>query len=323
MEFISPTTCTFASMNGIMTQDLSHVDPYNIWTVKAARLRHEKTILEIGLANCVTYLNALRKRQARNERLLSADPLPPRKKRKKIQQSRRELDREIRNRQRDEQAFLNNLQACNANIYIAESSPFTLAAFSPALVDYTSSTTQCSIEGSEPTEISWTGWTDDVVLSPFEKRRCNPFFTADVAPDELVDSECDVIAIRDLERPFPHMQEVKDNNVLPGGPQPSRLQHGGSLLDAAAVAFQPTSKAAFHDSNNTAGQTGSSHDLQAASARRATAATICEKLQQLSIQSPPDNIQSAYDTLPSMSGRRCPILKGNASTNGRSRTKSL
>ncbi|KAH7089272.1 hypothetical protein FB567DRAFT_440896 [Paraphoma chrysanthemicola] len=313
-------------MNHITKQNLSHVDPYNIWTLNTARLQHEKHILEIGLANCVTYLNALRKRQARNERLLSEDQLPPRKKRKRIQQSNRELEREIRNRQRDERAFLNNLQACNANIYIAECSPFAPTAFVPPLIDYTSSTTQCSIEETEPTEISWTGWTDDALLSPFEKRRCNPFFAADVAPDELDGSESDIIAVQDLEGPVPRIR-LKEYNSLPGGPQPSRSQHCGSLLDAAAVSFQPTSKAAVRDSNMAEQYdqtfTGSDHELQAAEARRATAAAMCGKLQQLSIHSPHDDIQSPHDTLLSVSGRRCPTPKRKASADGRGRTMSL
>ncbi|KAF2024559.1 hypothetical protein EK21DRAFT_104581 [Setomelanomma holmii] len=142
--------------------------------VSSSPLRHEKDILEDGLANCVTYLNALRKKQARNERLLSVDPLPPRRKRKKIQQSKRELNRDIKNRERDEQAFLSSLQACNTNIYIAEGNSHTPRDVSSTAADYTSSTTQCSFDESEPTEISWTGFPSNTAQSQYQRAPLRP-----------------------------------------------------------------------------------------------------------------------------------------------------
>jgi hypothetical protein len=113
--------------------------PVNL-DIDLPRLQHEREFLENGLANCVTYLHALRKKQARNERRLSTDPSLPRKKRKKIQQNKRELEKEIKHQERDEQAFLNNLQACKTNIYVAE----TVSSPSASLTapDLASSSTQ-------------------------------------------------------------------------------------------------------------------------------------------------------------------------------------
>jgi hypothetical protein len=120
-----------------------------------SRLRHEREILENGLANFVTYLQALRKVQVRNERRLITDLSLPRKKRKKIQQSKRELDKEIRNREQDEQAFLKNLQACKTNLYVAETVSSPSTTLSLTVPDLGSSSTQCSYpEESEPTELS-------------------------------------------------------------------------------------------------------------------------------------------------------------------------
>lgn len=68
---------------GSMNQNLYPVNNALTWPYDLARLLSEKDFLENGLANCVTYLHALRKKQARNERHLITDSSLPRKKRKK------------------------------------------------------------------------------------------------------------------------------------------------------------------------------------------------------------------------------------------------
>ncbi|RAR01486.1 hypothetical protein DDE82_006475 [Stemphylium lycopersici] len=152
------------------------------------RLEYEKEVLEDGLANCVTYLQALRKKQARNDRRLVTGPSPQRKKRKQIQQSKRDLEKEIKNRERDEQAFLNNLQACKANIYVAETASSPSTSVSSTVPDLTSNSTRCSYpDESEPTELGWNGWADETTLSPFQKKSSNPFFVDDMAPNDHAD----------------------------------------------------------------------------------------------------------------------------------------
>lgn len=116
------------------------------------RLELEKDMLETSLASCVTYLQALRKKLARGAKRLDSDSNLPRKKKKKIQQSMRQLEKEIHYRERDEQACLNNLQACKASIYIAEivSSPTTTV--SSTLPDLESPTLCSYPEEPEPIE---------------------------------------------------------------------------------------------------------------------------------------------------------------------------
>ncbi|KAL5115097.1 hypothetical protein ACEQ8H_007012 [Pleosporales sp. CAS-2024a] len=148
-----------------------------------ARLQTELDILENGLATCVLYLLALRKKLARNERLLNADPPPTRKKRKKMEQSKRLLEREINNRQRDEDAFLSNLQVCRLNLSAAHRFCNQFLDLSSIQADCTSSAAPLSCEHSAPTEGSWNGWMGSV-MSPFAKSASSMALISEVAPDE-------------------------------------------------------------------------------------------------------------------------------------------
>jgi hypothetical protein len=203
-----------------------------------SRLQHEREILENGLVNCVTYLHALRRKQARNDRRLNADPSLPRKKRKKIQQNKRELEKEIRNREQDEQAFLNNLQVCKTNIYIAEtvSSPST----SLTAPDLASSSTQCSYpEESEPTEMSWNGWADESVTSPWiQKQNKNPFFVDEIAPDDSSHGRTiEQVINRDFRRASSIVQYIEDVNATL--PVPPNTTQSLSVLSPEASVFEP------------------------------------------------------------------------------------
>ncbi|KAF2829515.1 hypothetical protein CC86DRAFT_260482, partial [Ophiobolus disseminans] len=225
-------TQALSHFSGFFLQSFVSADRYSVWNVDVARLQHEKDVLENGLANCVTYLHFLRKRQARNDRLLNFDPQPPRKKRKKIQQNKRELDKEIKNRERDEQAFLNNLRSCKANMYITGDYSCTPTELSPMVADYASSTTQCSYEESGPMEISWTGWTDDAATSPFARHRIDSDFTKQIAPDELNDiPEEDTMTVHGMESP-PSLFR----NVVADIPHAPYLR---SPLSPAATTFEP------------------------------------------------------------------------------------
>ena len=132
----------------------------------------EKEVLEQGLANCAIYLQALRKKQARNERQLGKIAMLSRKKQKQLQQTKRDLARDIRNRERDEQAFLFNLQACKARLYACS----TLMSYDTApstRIDSASTPTLCtptlySSSSTETTQSSWNGWSDGTDMSPFQ-----------------------------------------------------------------------------------------------------------------------------------------------------------
>jgi hypothetical protein len=209
------------------------------WPHGIYKLQSEKEILEDGLANCVTYLQALRKKQARLERRLVTDPSLPRKKRKKIQQNKRDLENEIKHRERDEQAFLNNLQACKANIYIAETASLPSTAISSTIPDIASTSTRYSYSEdvqTEPTEMSWNGWTDETVLSPFQKESNNPLFPDNVAPDEHWElGSVDGIVLEDSKQSLAikHVKNI-DTRLRTS---PNAQAH--SLLSADAAVFQP------------------------------------------------------------------------------------
>jgi hypothetical protein len=214
-------------------------DEPRTWLFDLSTLQSEKEILENGLANCLTYLQVLRKKQARTERRLGTDVSLPRKKRKKLQQVKHELDKEIRHRERDEQAFLNNLQACKANIYIAETASLPSTAISSTLPDFASVSTGYSYPRdleSAPTETSWNGWTDETALSPFQQESNNPFLVFDFGPDEHVEvKSVDGMIQDDCKQPL-DVPRIGNTHAIPcvSSNTPTRLQ-----LSPEAPVFQP------------------------------------------------------------------------------------
>ncbi|CAO2654628.1 Nn.00g113610.m01.CDS01 [Neocucurbitaria sp. VM-36] len=233
-----------------MNLNLFPVGTALIWPFDLARLLSEKDILENGLADCVTYLHALRKKHARNERRLITSPSLPRKKRKKIQNSNRELEREIENRARDEQAFLNNLQACKANIFVATTLSSSSSNLSSVVPKPNSGSTDYSFAaGSEPTESSWNGWTNDAI-SPFQKQSNNPFFLDEVAPDDASGAtEIDATVHRESRRPQRLLPYLEDDDVddvaLPVPPNTAQSHYLYSSLSPEAAVFEPYSTDTF------------------------------------------------------------------------------
>jgi hypothetical protein len=237
--------CTKASSQpwGVTaTNDIFPANEALSWSFRISKLQSEKEVLEDGLANCVTYLQVLRKKQARTERRLVTDSSLSRKKRKKTQQGKRELEKEIKHRERDEQAFLNNLQACKANIYMAETISMPSTAISSTMPDIASISMQCSYPvdvQTEPTEMSWNGWTDDTVLSPFEKESNSPLFADDVAPDERLEignvGNVDVTMLENFREsfPVPPLENIKARQQVLANTQTH------ALLSAEAAIFQP------------------------------------------------------------------------------------
>ncbi|KAI4650338.1 hypothetical protein J4E93_002694 [Alternaria ventricosa] len=226
--WVTPITNSFLPTNELPT-----------WNVDLSTLQSEKEILEDGLANCVTYLQVLRKKQARTERRLVTDPSLPRKKRKRFQQAKRELEKEIKHREQDEQAFLNNLQACKANIYIAETVSLPSTAISSTLPDSGSISTGCSYPRdleSAPTETSWNGWTDQSALSPFQRESISPFFSFDVAPDEHLQARSTDGTISDDYKQPLDAQHTRKINPIPSASSntPTHL-----LLSPEAPIFHP------------------------------------------------------------------------------------
>jgi hypothetical protein len=212
------------------------------------RLYQEKNILSKGLADCVTYLRALREKQTKCIRQLDAQPSLPQKKRKRLQQTKRHLDNELKNRQLAERAYLNNLQACETNIYLANIKAFslnnaTIQAQGCMSTPTSYTPTLCSNSGSEATDLTWDGWADEAIISPFQKKSSDPFIVDDVAPNVCREGlRRDSAVAKDVKRPLPLCRDaVELSNLLPVPPNTAHSQHNGSsFLSPAASIFKPT-----------------------------------------------------------------------------------
>ncbi|KAI8942343.1 hypothetical protein NX059_000421 [Plenodomus lindquistii] len=219
------------------------------------KLYSEQDLLENNLANCVTYLQALRRKQDRNDGRLSTESAMSRKKRKQIQHNNRELKREILIREQEESTLLSNLQACKAKLYVAESLSSPSAGIPSLVPAFTSDSSRCSIlEESEPTEISWNGWADDAVMSPFTKRNQNQFFDAEVAPEECsakrVEEEVtDNVEVHDVRATVVDGLGI----VIPFAPPGTKSSHALlSNLSPEAVIFEPRMISRVQDDSSSA-----------------------------------------------------------------------
>lgn len=212
------------------------------------KLYQEKNILSKGLADCVTYLKVLREKQAKCTRQLDAQPSLSQKKRKRLQQTKRRLDIEIKNRSLAEKAYLNNLQACETNIYLANIKAYELSTASAYAQDYMSTPTSYtptlySNSGSEATDLTWDGWTDEAAVSPFQKKSSYPFVVDDLAPDAYTeDPRRDSAIAKDVQRPPPLCRDaIELSNSLPVPPNTAHSQYRrSSFLSPAAPVFKPT-----------------------------------------------------------------------------------
>ncbi|KAL6710168.1 hypothetical protein ACN47E_009959 [Coniothyrium glycines] len=211
------------------------------WSTALPWLRAESSILENSLADCVTYLNALRTKLTREKRRLSCNSTMTRKKRKKMQHCIYEITKDIMVRERAEQALLNNLQACQAKIFLVSTLWYPSLTQLSTVLDTTSGSTHCSVpEESEPTEESWNGWAEEATMSPFQKQSTASFFESGVAPDECSqaytqgckkDRKLPPIIIR--------TGEVLDGPLLPAPPNTAASQHIHSVLSPEAAVFEP------------------------------------------------------------------------------------
>lgn len=213
-------------------------------TYELIRLQQAKAILSKGLADCVTYLTVLREKQTRNAQQLSTEASAPQKRKKRWQQNKRHLDNEIRNRERDELAFLNNLQACEANIYLENVRAYHTALTYHQTTEVGSAPdlytpTLCSYSGSEYTELTWDGWHDETMVSPFQKRSSKPFSVDEVAPDAFPDEpRRDSVITKDVKCPPPLSRDtVESSNSLPVPPNTaaSHFKYSSVLRSEATV----------------------------------------------------------------------------------------
>ena len=234
-----------STLGGPNNQSTSYTLPYEL-----ARLHHEKNALSKGLADCVTYLKILREKKIVTEHRLQTQLGLPRKEKKKwLQQAKRHVDNEIKHRERDEQAFLNNLQACETNIFLTNMKAYhgTDVLFQAAEITPTPSlyaSPLCSsYSGSDITDLTWDGWTDETVISPFQKKGNNPFMFDEVAPDVCTEVfERDPTVAKETKRPPPLWRGAMEfTNSIPVPPNTAHWQfRRPSNLNPEAVTFEPT-----------------------------------------------------------------------------------
>lgn len=231
--------------------------PYSLYDCKIpihlpqdlARLHQEKEFLSKGLADCVTYLKVLCEKQTGIARQLGVDVVLPNKKRKRLQHTKCCIDNEIKNRLRDERALLNNLQACETNIFLTNAKAYHLSNASfhvanPAPTPTLYGSTLCSYSGSEITDVSWEGWTDEAAVSPFQKQSSNPFFVEDLAPDACTeDPRHDSAVSNNIMEMLPissSRKSVEPTESTSVSTDTILSQSTQSTLDPEAAPFQPT-----------------------------------------------------------------------------------
>jgi hypothetical protein len=199
------------------------------------RLFREKEVLEQGLADCVMSLQTLKKKQAHNERQLEKVATLSRKKQKHVQQIKRDLARDTRNRERDEQAFLFNLQACKVSIQACNT--WIDTALTPTLC----TPTLYSSSGTATTESSWYSWNEGADMSRVGRSSGN---TCCSDQNEMhkgfYRAKHDSATGQDFEDSLPWSQDTEDVVLLPHVPsKTARTQSLQSDLDPEADVFKP------------------------------------------------------------------------------------
>jgi hypothetical protein len=164
------------------------------WAPTLSCLHGQKDYLEELLSKTATTLNALRDRQTRNERVLSAHAVP-RSKRKKVQQNRWRTSKTIQTCENEERVILDCLQVCESNIYTLEA-----LINSPNMTDPSEGLSFGDTHTDPEVEwLDWKGWTDDAPVSPFKRNRERLLPMDDVPPEMEVPGHPEA---RNERRPF-------------------------------------------------------------------------------------------------------------------------
>ncbi len=206
--------------------NLHSTDSHTSWPLVIARLLSEREHLENGLAHSVTYLHTLCKRQGRNERRLQSESTMSRRKKKNTQQNNYKLKFEIRNCEQDEQAYLTNLQVCEANLYMAQLLFHPLMSPHPRYGTYASThLSYCSLDhqchptyrsvgsSSESTRHRVHSHSDHCIISPISTNGTQAFSEEKARSDSYFSGFNSLTtAGRDPSRSFPLAPWVEDCN---------------------------------------------------------------------------------------------------------------
>ncbi|KAF1955818.1 hypothetical protein CC80DRAFT_505132 [Byssothecium circinans] len=187
----------------------------SIWVPTLNCLRGQRRYLEGLLSKTATTLNALRDRQTRNERALSANPTP-RSKRKKILQNKWRTSKTMQTCENEERAILECLGVCKNNISTLEAIVGPEYCSSPtnyhSAAEYNSTNSYANTGASG---FDWKDWGDETPVSLFQRCRERSLVMEEIAP------------------------EVTPNVVLrvPPNMAPPQLAH--TMLSPQAAVFEP------------------------------------------------------------------------------------
>ncbi|KAF1928110.1 uncharacterized protein M421DRAFT_5756 [Didymella exigua CBS 183.55] len=112
--------------------------------------------------------------------------------------------------------------------------------------------TICSTSGSDVTGLTWEGWTDEALVSPFQKKSSNPFFVDDLAPDACTeDLSRDAALSKNAKRPPPFCRHVVElPNSMPVSPNTAHSQYKRlSFLTPVAPVYKPAYSAFVEQSS--------------------------------------------------------------------------
>lgn len=196
-------------------------------------LRGQKQYLDELLSKTAVTLNALRDRQTRNDRILSAHPAP-RSKRKKIQQNRYKTGKTIKTCENEERAIFSCLQVCETNIHTLEAILYPPDLSSWTSTDYYSNN---SYMESDRGSLDWNGWTDDSPISPFKRERERPLPMDEIPPETPLPAEY-VDIKHNHPPPLPPRLDIACSSVLPLVPPNSAYTN--FAFSPEATTFEPS-----------------------------------------------------------------------------------
>lgn len=294
------------------------------------RLRLQQEILENRLADCVTYLHAFRRKLSITERLLARQPPPQRRQRKQLQHIKRKLEQDIKIRVQEEFAVLSNLHVCNANLLAVDTLSKQLSSLSVTELSsddpaFSSSRGESIAEGTDPTEHSSIGWTDDAPISPFLKESTNPIASLeDIAPDTVAyGPQTDIRIDADLDNSLLLTRYVEDKDDIPPAPPNTALpSFVNSTLCPKAPAFESHAWQVLSVPNIEISRESClpEHSRR----RRATHAGTDRLFQDISLRPLPARSNASDDTITGITPRRNAVdSRATGAVRKRSRASSL
>lgn len=227
-------------------QDTQITQNSGTWLMTLACLKSQKRYLDDVLSKTATTLNALRDRQSRNDRVLSAT-LGPRSKKKKISQNRWRTDKTIKTCENEERVIVECLQVCENNIHTLESILYPMGTWT-TVASRNLAHSKHSHTDSATTNFDWNGWEDEGPTSPFQRQKQQHALILDEIPPEAHIHGISVGSPSTFRKAFaprhppplsPCVHARPLERLLPVPPGAAQLQSHHSVLSPEATPFEP------------------------------------------------------------------------------------